>query len=108
MHGKDINMKTELNEILTKRNSKERKFLLRLPSRISSYEKLNNIINKNIVNPKEQKLINIVFDIGLTIHNNKWFKKKDNEQVAQWIREQLEKCGFEVVPVGCSHGVLKN
>ena len=54
----------------------------------------------------EQKLIDIMFQIGLTIHNHKWFKDKDNEEVAEWIRDKLNGCGFEVEPVGASHGVL--
>lgn len=70
---------------------------------------------------REQELINIMFSIGLTIHDShttgitttrgddipNWFKEKSQEEVAQWIREQLNGCGFEVEPCGMSHGTLK-
>lgn len=54
----------------------------------------------------EQKLIDIMFQIGLTIHNNKWFKDKTDEEVANWIAEQLRKTGFDTIPMGSSWGVL--
>ena len=74
-----------------------------------------------LMNSKEQLLIDIMFSIGLTIHDShktnitrtrgddipNWFKGKSQEEVAQWIREQLNLCGFEVEPCGMSHGVLK-
>ena len=55
----------------------------------------------------EQKLIDIIFEIGLMIHNNEWFNEKSNEEVAEWIREQLKMCGFDTKPIGSSWGVLK-
>jgi len=55
----------------------------------------------------EQKLIDIMFEIGLMIHNNEWFNEKSNEEVAEWIREQLKMCGFDTKPIGSSWGVLK-
>ena len=55
----------------------------------------------------EQKLIYIIFEIGLMIHNNEWFNEKSNEEVAEWIRKQLKICGFDTKPIGSSWGVLK-
>lgn len=55
----------------------------------------------------QQKLIDIMFQVGLTIHNDYHFSSWSNEEVAEWIREQLKQTGFEVVPMGASHGVLK-
>ena len=55
----------------------------------------------------EQKLIDIMFQIGLMIHNNSYFKNKTNEEVCAWIRSQLEQCGFETMPLGSSWGILK-
>lgn len=55
----------------------------------------------------EQKLIDIMFEIGLMIHNNEWFNEKSNEEIAEWIREQLKMCGFDTKPIGSSWGVLK-
>ena len=55
---------------------------------------------------REQKLIDIMYEIGLTIHTNKWFKNKSQEEVAEWISGQLRGCGFKVSPCGASWGVL--
>lgn len=58
---------------------------------------------------REQKLIDIMFEIGLTIASHEFFANhKSNETVAKWISEQLKKCGFETEPTGSSWGVLKN
>jgi hypothetical protein len=56
----------------------------------------------------EQKLIDIMFQVGLTIHNHKYFKKKSNEEIAEWISEQLNNMGFKTEPCGASWGVLIN
>ena len=48
-----------------------------------------------------------MFQIGLMIHNNSYFKNKNNEEVCAWIRSQLEQCGFKTVPLGSSWGILK-
>lgn len=62
---------------------------------------------KRYTRSNEQKLIDIMFQIGLTIHNNEWFQEKTNEEVAEWIANQLRECGFDTQPMGCSWGVLK-
>lgn len=62
---------------------------------------------KRYTRSNEQKLINIMFQIGLTIHNSEWFQGKTNEEVAEWIASQLRECGFDTQPMGCSWGVLK-
>lgn len=54
----------------------------------------------------EQKLIDIMFEIGLMIHNHPSFKDKNNEEICDWIRKQLKECGFETKPIGSSWGVL--
>lgn len=56
---------------------------------------------------QKQKLIDIMFETGLQIHNHPWFKGKSNEEVAGWIKETLDKTGFKVVSMGASWGVLK-
>lgn len=58
------------------------------------------------IKEQKQKLIDIMFETGLAIHNNPWFKGKSNEEVAGWIKETLDKTGFKVVPMGASWGVL--
>jgi len=55
---------------------------------------------------REQQLIDIMFEASLTICNHEYFKEATDEEVVVWIRDQLYKCGFDVVPKGASHGVL--
>ncbi len=58
---------------------------------------------------KEQQLIDIMFEVALTINNNiDWFQNKSDEDVCAWVRRQLNLCGFDVVPIGSSWGVLRN
>jgi len=54
----------------------------------------------------EQKYIDLMFEIGLTIASDDWFKNKSQEEVANWIRKQLKENGIETDPVGSSWGVL--
>jgi hypothetical protein len=54
----------------------------------------------------EQKLIDIMFQIGIMIHEHPSFRKMDREEVAKWISAQLNRCGFVVEPCGSSWGVL--
>jgi hypothetical protein len=63
---------------------------------------------RNNERSNEQKLIDIMFEIGLMIHTHTWFKDKDNEEVCEWIRGQLDGCGFHTEPCGSSWGVLIN
>jgi len=56
---------------------------------------------------KEQQLIDIMFQVALTMHNNPWFVGKSQEEVAEWVQKQLKDCGFETEPCGASWGVLK-
>jgi hypothetical protein len=55
---------------------------------------------------REQKLIDIMYQIGFTIHTNKWFKNKTQDEIAEWISGQLRDCGFKVSPCGSSYGTL--
>jgi hypothetical protein len=58
---------------------------------------------------KEQKLIDICFDLVLTYHNfPQSFVGKSQDDVAKWVSEQLRGCGFDTEPVGASWGVLKS
>ncbi len=55
-----------------------------------------------------QKLIDIMFEIGLTINQKRrWFEDMTNEEVAEWIAKQLKDNGFDTTPVGMSWGILK-
>lgn len=57
-----------------------------------------------------QKLVDICFQVALTINNpayRKTFKKMTREQTAEWVSKQLEGCGFKTEPCGASWGVLK-
>jgi len=57
-----------------------------------------------------QKLVDIMFQIGLTIHanDNEWLDGKSTEEIATWIASQLRQCGFDTVPVGSLWGKLVN
>jgi aromatic ring-cleaving dioxygenase len=55
---------------------------------------------------REQELIDIMFQMVLTTHSHHWFKTATTEEVAEWVRQQLGKNGFNVSPCGLSHGVL--
>jgi len=57
---------------------------------------------------KQQELIDIMFQIGLTIHQYQSFQKMTKEEVAEWIAEQLRICGFDTEPMGASWAILKN
>lgn len=56
----------------------------------------------------EQQLVDIAFELVLTMHaNRKSFKNKSREEVAEWVAKQLANCGFKTEPCGSSWGVLK-
>lgn len=55
-----------------------------------------------------QKLIDIIFSVALTLHGNfDEFKNMKNEEISSWVSKQLKDCGFETEPCGSSWGVLK-
>jgi hypothetical protein len=57
---------------------------------------------------KEQKLIDIMFQVVRTIELNddNWIETTD---LIEWTRSQLKGCGFELSgPIGCSYGLLLN
>ena len=57
---------------------------------------------------KEQKLIDIMFQVVRTIEINRdnWV---ENTDLIEWTRLQLKGCGFELSePIGCSYGLLLN
>jgi len=64
---------------------------------------------------REQKLVDLCFDIGLLISdtgndregNPITLYKKSQQERAAWIAEQLRLCGFPTHPCGASHGVLE-
>lgn len=57
---------------------------------------------------REQKLVDILFQCVLTWHMYaKSFDGKSNEEMAQWVAEQLRGCGFPTEPCGSSWGVLQ-
>lgn len=62
------------------------------------------------ITTREQELVNICFSLVLTATDLDWievFKTLPNEEKADWVREQLRACGFNISEkVGCSWGVL--
>ncbi len=56
---------------------------------------------------REQKLVDMCFEIGWTVaENGEFFKHESKESIAQWIASQLRACGFHTTPMGMSWGVL--
>jgi hypothetical protein len=53
----------------------------------------------------EQKLIDICFEIALTVTDE--FTKLSNAEKAAYVAKQLKGCGFDTVPCGASWGVLE-
>jgi hypothetical protein len=58
------------------------------------------------VRGNEQKLVDICFQIALTIKDSESLQKMSNEELAAWVREQLNACGFPTTAIGMSWGVL--
>lgn len=57
--------------------------------------------------PNERKLVEIAMELVLTYHGNrKAFKKKSQDDVAAWVSEQLNACGFEGSPCGMNYHLL--
>jgi hypothetical protein len=57
---------------------------------------------------REQKLIDIMYEVGLTIADSKELQEMSKEDLAEWISGQLRLCGFDVIPVGMCWGYLRN
>tara|TARA_R110002153_G_C13191747_1_gene486124 strand:+ start:684 stop:875 length:192 start_codon:yes stop_codon:yes gene_type:complete len=56
---------------------------------------------------REQKLVDIIFQVvrAIEINKNNWVEDAD---LIEWTRSQLKGCGFEVSdPIGMSYGLLK-
>lgn len=62
----------------------------------------------NMPTGREQKLVDIMFEIAIMLHTNPYMKDKTVEELAAWVVDQLKKCGFETQPCGGSWAVLKN
>ena len=58
---------------------------------------------------KEQKLVDICFEMAITLQmNQEWLKKQSREDVADWVADILKKNGFPTTPCGMCWGVLTN
>ncbi len=54
-----------------------------------------------------QKLIDISFEIALTMKQNiEWVEKSSDEEIVQWVSKQLSQCGYQTTPLGASNGIL--
>ena len=54
-----------------------------------------------MLNIGDQKLIDIIFELGMTIRSEKEYFK-DNEITGEWIAKQLSNFGIYTTPVGSS------
>jgi hypothetical protein len=57
--------------------------------------------------PDAQTLIDIMFQVAMTISDDKKLRRLNNADLAKWVSKQLKECGFETSPCGASWGVLK-
>lgn len=55
---------------------------------------------------REQKLVDICFQLAIMVHCDERFAKRGVEGVAEYVASQLKQCGFPTHPVGMSWGVL--
>ena len=55
---------------------------------------------------REQQLIDIMFDIALTVKDHTSFHTSSNEELCGWVARQLKMNGFPTVAVGSSWGKL--
>lgn len=48
----------------------------------------------------DKKLLDLIFDITISIFENSWFKFQDRETVQDWVRSQLAYMGIFTIPCG--------
>ena len=56
---------------------------------------------------REQKLIDIMFQLAMVMREKKGMRHMTKEQLAEWIARNLDDCGFRTKPIGSSWGVLQ-
>jgi hypothetical protein len=57
--------------------------------------------NHSYEEPTAQKVLDIMFQVSMTIQNERAiFDKMSNDDLANWINEQLASCHIPVQPVG--------
>ncbi len=62
------------------------------------------------MNSREQKLVDICFQLVLTATDRNFkkdFTRMNVVEKASWVAKQLRECGFDTEPCGSSWGVLK-
>jgi hypothetical protein len=67
--------------------------------------KLPNSSGPSATSGREQKLIDIMFEIAIT--SARCMRLKSNEEIAAWVSEQLSICGFPTKPCGAGWGLLQ-
>lgn len=54
--------------------------------------------------------IDLLYSLTITIHENKWFgkrnKPRDREEVQEWVSKQLALSGIFTIPCGSSWGTI--
>lgn len=53
---------------------------------------------------EKQKLIDMLFEFAIV--SAQCMHGKTNEEIAEWVRTNLDACGFKTKPIGSSWGVL--
>ena len=54
---------------------------------------------------REQKILDIMFEAFSRAHAGQ--VPKDRDEAFDWLRRQLDLCGIHAVPMGLSHGILR-
>ena len=57
-------------------------------------------------NVDPQELLEVMVEITMMVHTQKYFKGKTPNEVGDYIREQLDKCGIKTIPMGMLHAYL--
>lgn len=55
---------------------------------------------------REQKLVDICFELVITARDWKDFQSKSYEEIAEYVANNLRGCGFDTEPCASSWGVL--
>ena len=55
---------------------------------------------------REQEILDLMMEIILTVRSNPHFSGASNDQIAEYVRIQLNKNGVRVQAMGISHAVL--
>ena len=87
---------------------KEKKYDLNTPNYLKDIaQKTLNKVEEIDIKNREQKLIDICFELVCVSTGNKILYKKSIPEKMKWVAQNLRSCGYDTHPVGSSWGKLK-